>query len=513
MTSGRPIPRATDILGPSTGAATDPTRTLFWSFLALHVVAWTIVPALVQRSLPYDTVEMLYSGHEWQWGYHKHPPVPAWAAAACRACCGPSDWPIYLLGQLSVAVCFWAAWRLACEVLPSWPALAAATLLEACPFLNYTTPQWNNNGPPRACWALTILFVYFALTQRDWRAWIGAGLALGVSLLSKYDAVLLVGATAAFLVIHPAARWALRTPGPALMLGTAGLLCAPHLAWSIQHGVPTAGYLGRQVAARRSWWSHLANPLFFLVSQLGAVGGIPLVSATVFGWGWRPAQLDDRRRFMRDYLACVVLGPPLLALVPPALTGMQMVALWGSPMWTFLPLLLLVTFEPMRALSGHDERLLVRRCVTVGAILLASFAVAKTFHGELEGRVTRVQYPGRDLAQAVAQRWERVTDRPLRMIGGDWWTAALASAYSPDWPRVYPDLRREWAPWTNDDAFRRDGGVILWPGGTVADGAGWLERFPDAVPQEPIELHAPGFFRDLAVRVGIAVLPPPDASR
>lgn len=503
-------PVAAPAAGPASPdtAAADPTRALFWAFVGAHVVGWTVVPALAQRCLPYDTIEMLYSGREWQWGYHKHPPVPAWIAAACWEVFGSVDWPLYLVGQLCVAGCFWAAWRLARDVLPPWPALAAALLLEACPFLNYTTPQWNNNGPTKPCWALAILLVYFALTRRDWRCWLGAGIALGISLMSKYDAVLLGAAMLAFLVIHPAARWALRTPGPVLMVGTAALLFAPHLAWSMSRDVPAVDYLNQQLAARRSWLSHLTNPLFFLASQIGAVIGIPLLAASVFGSGWRPALLDDRRRFARDYLAFVVFGPLLLALVPPAATGMRMVALWGSPMWTFLPLLLLLAFAPVAGTSEAGNRRLARRCAACGVVLLAAFAVAKVFHGEISGRLTRVQYPARELAREVDRRWAEVSATPLRMIGGDWWAAGLAAAYDAEWPHVYPELRPDWAPWTDDEAFRKSGGVILWLGGKKDDEATFLGRFPDAELQKPIELHAPGWFRDLSARIGIAVLPP-----
>lgn len=506
--SAPPFPR--DAVSGRTHVAGDPTRAIFWACITAHVVGWTIVPALAQRSLPYDTIEMLYSGREWQWGYHKHPPVPAWMAAACWQVFGSVDWPLYLIGQLCVAVCFWAAWRLARDVLPPWPALAAALLLEACPFLNYTTPQWNNNGPTKPCWALAVMLLYFAIRRRDWRCWIGAGAALGVGLMSKYDGVLLIAAMLGFLIVHPAARWALRTPGPALMLGTAGLLFAPHVVWAASRHVPAADYLSMQLSARRSWVSHVRQPLFFLVAQVGAVIGIPLLLGTVFGWRWRPAPLDDRRRFMRDYLAFVVLGPLLLALVPPALTGMRMVALWGSPMWTMFPLLLLVAFEPVAPAPSDAFLRLVRRCAACGVLLLAAFAVAKVFHGELSGKLTRVQYPGRELARLVDERWRAVADRPLEMIGGDWWAAGLAAFYGPDRPHVYPELRADWAPWTNDDDFRRSGGVILWLGGNPDKGAPFLERFPDAVVQQPIELRAPGVFRDLSARIGIAILPPRD---
>ena len=49
--------------------------------IAIHMLVWTLVPTLVNRNLPLDVVEALAWGHEWEWGYEKHPPLSAWAAA------------------------------------------------------------------------------------------------------------------------------------------------------------------------------------------------------------------------------------------------------------------------------------------------------------------------------------------------------------------------------------------------------------------------------------------------
>jgi len=106
--------------------APDATVRLFQAFVAVHVAAWTLVPAITQPNAPLDAIEMLYWGHEWQWGYFKHPPLPAWIAEACWLVFGSVDWPLYLASQVCVAACLWAAWQMARDTLPLWPALAAA---------------------------------------------------------------------------------------------------------------------------------------------------------------------------------------------------------------------------------------------------------------------------------------------------------------------------------------------------------------------------------------------------
>jgi len=505
MTRTASAPTADLSPATTTAAARDPTIPLFWTFLVVHVAAWTVVPALAQRCLPLDTVEMLYWGHEWQWGYYKHPPLPAWIAETVWLVCGTADWPIYLASQVSVGLTFLAAWLLARRILAPGPALATVMLLEAFPFLSFTTPQWNNNGPPKAGWAWAVLLVHRGLTTGDRKAWVGAGAALGLALLAKYDAVVLIASMLAFLAIHPRARPAWRTAGPWLMLATAAAVFAPHAAWLLAGDAPTLAYLRSRAPETRTLLDHVTSPLAFLAAQVAAVGGIPLLCASVFGWRGRPVPATGERRFDRDFLLAMVLGPPCLAMTVAAVTGIAMVPVWGSPMWTFFGLLLWVLYEPP-ATTG-DLRRLMWRSAACGAALLVAFATAKVFHSELSGRVTRVQYPGRRIAAEIEDRWRAVTAAPLRLVGGEWWLAGVTAYYHPRRPHVYPDLRPDWAPWTDDEDLRRHGGVIVWPGSGPMPAA-WRRRFPEAVVGPPLELPVRGFFRELEVGLGVAIVPP-----
>src|SRR5215469_9198868 len=54
---------------------------LYWLALliAAQLVFWTFIPLMLATSLPLDVVsDGLSWGHEWQWGYYKHPPLPSW---------------------------------------------------------------------------------------------------------------------------------------------------------------------------------------------------------------------------------------------------------------------------------------------------------------------------------------------------------------------------------------------------------------------------------------------------
>ena len=57
----------------------DDPRHMAWltlGFIALHLLLWTLLPALSHRAPPWDNIEQLVWSQSLQWGYYKHPPLP-----------------------------------------------------------------------------------------------------------------------------------------------------------------------------------------------------------------------------------------------------------------------------------------------------------------------------------------------------------------------------------------------------------------------------------------------------
>ncbi len=485
------------------------TTVLFWTFVAVHVVAWTIVPAITQPNAPLDAIEMLYWGHAWQWGYFKHPPLPAWIAEACWIVFGSVDWPLYLASQLCVAACLWAAWQMARDTLRPWPALAASVLLETNYYFTFTTPEFNNNLPAKAGWALATLAVWRGLVRQDWRWWVTAGGAFGVALLSKYDGFLLLGAVLGFLVVHPWGRRAWKTSGPWFMLSVTALVLLPHLVWLMANDAPTLAYVRDRAASDGAWLDHLKNPLWFLIAQLPALAGILVLGGTVARTGWSFTSGQDLPRLQRDYLVAAVLGPPLCTAAASAITGLEPRTMWGAAMWSHAGVLLLVSFPA----AGSDLlfQRVAGRCALAGLVMLAAFSGRNLCHAVVAGRPSRVHFPGRELAAAVDERWGEVSNEPLELIGGEWWAAGNAAFYHPERPNVFPEMCLRWAPWTDDETFQRKGGVIVWPLGDINyddEVEAWLRRFPGVRITTPIELEARTMPATRRFAFGVAVVPP-----
>src|SRR6204780_4715166 len=87
-------------------------RQAFASFLVLHFIVWTALPALLYANLPLDLIEALTYGREWQIGYDKLPPLPWWLVEIMYRLFG-TDAAYYALAQAAVIIAFVAVWSTA----------------------------------------------------------------------------------------------------------------------------------------------------------------------------------------------------------------------------------------------------------------------------------------------------------------------------------------------------------------------------------------------------------------
>jgi len=503
----------------------DPTRRIFWAFMAVHLAIWTLVPALTQPNAPLDAVEMLYWGHEWEWGYYKHPPLASWVAEIASVLDNSEAWPTYLVSQICIVGCFWAAWSMARKVLPPWPALTAPLLMEACHYYNFTTPELNNNILAKIAWALSVLFLYNAITRQRAIHWVATGVCLGLAMLSKYDAAILIVALVAFSLVHPRARRCWRTSGPYLMSFVALALFSPHLFWLVKNDFPTIRYFFERSENSGGWLGHVTNPIGFAGAQLMAVGLVLLICCKLFGKRWtaRSNSDDEPSSFQRQYLAVVLFGPFALVLLLSLVTGAHVRSMWGSPMWTHLGLFLLLQFET----RGTDDayRSVVRYCMIITVGLAVVFGARNVLSPHLRSKPSRIHYPGRALAEAVDQRWHERYEQPLPLVGGLWWMAGNVGLYYPGRVSVYADMSTDKSPWATDERLARDGGVILWEidkwdtdqsdSGYANAGSSqpdlnhpWHDRFPEAEVLEPITIPW-RTSADLApLVIGIAIIDP-----
>ena len=79
------------------------TKSVFYVFVTIHLILWTLVPTLTNNNLPLDTIEALAWGSDLDWGFNKHPPASAFFLEFFYQIFGAQDWAYYLLSQIFVA--------------------------------------------------------------------------------------------------------------------------------------------------------------------------------------------------------------------------------------------------------------------------------------------------------------------------------------------------------------------------------------------------------------------------
>ncbi len=511
--SQQPCPGAFPNVFPDAAGEFERCRRIFRIFVFAHLVLWTTLPILLYASPPLDVVEIRYLGQEWQLGHHKHPPLTGWIGESAAILCGGSGWGIYLLAQVGLLAVFWAVWRLGREMLSPPAALVGACLLECCFYYTFNTVEFNNNIALYPFWSLTILFFYRAVTRPGNWPWIAAGLALGLGLLVKYSAALLAISMLSFLVFHYQARRAWRRPGPYLMALTAALVFIPHFVWLVGNRFPTLDYISKRSADGPALYGHLLCPLEFTCGQLLNLLPMALAALPLTGFPWRRRHSRPEESFKLSYLSTVVLGPFATYFAMAAILNRKLNIEWGSHIWMFSGLLLLLCFA--RKTGWRSIHAALALCVTFGV----GFASGMFFHfiatPHVMGYPLRMHYPQEAIARVANRAWHKFQKGPLPMVAGDWWLASLAALEGSQRPLIYggSDLNaldmghQETDRFSDDDLFA-SGGVLLWDAQVHGPRPAELShRYPAALFLKPVRLPYQTEAAVAPLELGLAIVP------
>ena len=284
------------------------------------------------------------------------------------------------------------------------------------------------DGPLLLSLSLAALFLSRALGDpdgRDWPNWLGAGVCLGLALLSKYQAVP-VAAGAAIVLLLPANRHWLRRPQPYVAALLALLFAIPVIAWNAENGWISFGFqLGRGGGGRpfepTRLLALLAGEAIYLLPWV-LVG---LVVAAIRGVG---------RSGGSFFLALGVPSILLFNLLP--LIGPAGLPHWSMAGWLFLfPLLgdaLAAAQENSKRWPGYlgAASVVTMAIVGAGAVgLLSDWRVMSAGSDADRYLVEATSWTGvRDCFAA-----ERLLDRPRTFLAATSW---LDEALRPPRPPV-----------------------------------------------------------------------------
>src|SRR5882724_9237484 len=255
--------------------------------LAIGIIVYAFALRLVYLGsvelLPEEAYYWNYSRHL-DIGYLDHPPMVAWLIKVATLLFGDTEFGVRF-GALCcgiVSSCF--IYRLTRNVFGESSALLALAMAQILPFFFLAGMIMTPDAPLTAAWAASLYFLERALIAGRRRAWIWAGLSLGLGLLSKYTIALLGAGTFLFMAADPTARRWFRRWEPYAAVCIAAAVFAPVLVWNAQHDWASFAFqTSRRLAEAPRFSLHrlvgaalvLLTPTGLLAAGLVLVGGPP----------------------------------------------------------------------------------------------------------------------------------------------------------------------------------------------------------------------------------------------
>ena len=448
-----------------------------------EIVSWSLIPA---------------------YGYPKHPPFPAWVAAAWFAVFPYADWAFYLLSTVSIGIALWFVWLIAARYVDGHKRAVALTLLMVTPGFNLQPLKFNSNALLIPVWAAASYCFLRSFAERNLLWGAIAGVAAAIAMLTKYWSIFLILGFMAAAIAHPK-RWDyLRSPAPWASVAAGALVFAPNIvsifAYDFrQFGYATGSHTVMSLSVLLDSFANYFGGVLFLAGGLALM----VLACRPNGAAVRdmllPRAADRRMLAIATWTALLV--PVLMALA----LRTRLATLWTLPMWPMLPALLL-SARGLQTTRNAAAGALAAACAFPLIAILLSPAIAYFIHRDgVPNHATHY----RQIAAAVEQAWRDATPAPLRLFGSDTTIANGAGFYLRGKPLRIDIGGPQDTPWADDARIAREG-IALACGTDDAICMYFLARYAgDAARRTGVTLSRSYFgVADTPARYTIAIVPP-----
>jgi 4-amino-4-deoxy-L-arabinose transferase-like glycosyltransferase len=391
---------------------------IFFLFLIVHLLTWTLIPSLTNNNLPLDTIEALAWGSNLDWGFNKHPPLSAFAVEVFYQIFGSQDWAFYFLSQVFVIIAFFAVYKLSLEILNNEKlALLSVLLLEGIYFYNFTTPEFNVNVAQLPFWALTVYYSWRCIKYDKVTDYVFLGLFAGLGILSKYLFVyLIIGIKLVFIYFLRKGKKIKFShyfiAGPITLL-----ILLPHLIWLTDNNYITITYGLQRTGGLGGFLDHLIYPLSFLGKQAGLLIPFLLMSFFLIKKMKSKINLKDEKL---EFLLLTTIVPIFLMLLTSMIMGAKIRTMWMTPFYLFAGTLMIYIFKSQINLN----KLKNFTTIFIVLFLISPFTYA---YISITKNDKRTDFPGEQYAKQIQKVWdEKFNSKIIYVIGDEWWGGNLS---------------------------------------------------------------------------------------
>ena len=287
-----------------TAAAPDTTRNIKSERLAVQplLAAVLLIAAMTAMRLVYASVMDLRTDEAYYWTWSKenvlsfldHPPMIAWFIRFGTAIFGDTNLGVRFAGILAMALTQLLLADLVRRVTHDVRAVVLAVLMPEAAL--YYGLLMAKVAPDVALipFAVAMMWSLVRLEESgEPRWWLAAGVFAGLALLSKFTAIMLLPAVAAFMLVPKWRRRWLFSPYPWAALLIAATIFAPVVIWNYGHEWASFRFQFVRAAATNEFsWRTIGD---FIGLQLGLVGFVllPVVLSGVTLTAWRGYRRGD----------------------------------------------------------------------------------------------------------------------------------------------------------------------------------------------------------------------------
>ena len=412
----------------------DVNKTLIF-FLFAHMVVWTLVPSLSNANLPLDNIEALAWSSDFQFGYSKHPPLSAWFPGFFYLIFGSQDLAYYLLSQIFVVLSFVIVFKFSQDFFNKKIfSLISVLLLEGIYFYNFTSPEFNVNVCQLPFWALTVLYCWKGCKDNKIIDWLLFGLFAALGVLSKYLFIYLLAAMDVFfiyLLVKKKINYKCL-----ISLITFFLILSPHLIWLVDNNYTTITYAMHRTGTDNSIFfkDHFLNPLIFAGKQIGIL--IPFFIMFLFIISKLKVKFNFRDRKML-FLLTINIVPIILIFLTSLFMGAKIRTMWMTPFYLFSGVLLVYIFQSKIVLKKFKYFFSI-------FLVLFIFSPAAYLYISITQIDKRTNYPGKEIAKKVQEKWDENFSNKITLVGGDEWHGGNLSYHlksRPKWDYILDNKR------------------------------------------------------------------------
>ncbi len=325
-------------------------------FILIYIAVFSLIPILTRNVIPFDMVENLYWGKEWQLGYEKHPPLFAWISQVFFKLSFSVPESLYILTQLNLLTGLLFIFKISQLIYNDKTKSYAAVFI----FMSSAAAILGNekfNATTILFSLLPAVFYYFLKMVKFGRKKdaVLVGLLASLAFIGKYISLLFFGCMGLFLLINSNGRKLFKTPLPYIAIAIFLLGISWHIYWILCNDFVTVQYaLEKSALAKKT-------PLFALKFLL-MMGFFFITSFAAAYFTFRsnntPTKGENLSKMLHNvnfickknnnytmeelFIITITLVPSAILFLAALFTGMRIGSFWGASMMTTIGIYLVI---------------------------------------------------------------------------------------------------------------------------------------------------------------------------